>query len=209
MAISIYNNPFNPGYGELPPVLAGRDNLKNEVNRRLAKAGKGEKHPTAIALIGPRGCGKTALLGWIEEKAKEKKLPVIRLVKQHFESVDNMAKALAEQANSNLSSRAYSLRGEVKDPTGHLGSAGLEFTRKSEYTPIENNLFLTNLLAAASTKGLALLIDEAHDMPTEVGRVSTMLPSQQPNVIPSCWLLPEPLILNWYWVVPVPPLLKE
>lgn len=63
MAIGFDNNPFTPGYGELPPVLAGRDNLKNEVKRRLAKAGKGEKHPTAIALIGPRGCGKTDLMG--------------------------------------------------------------------------------------------------------------------------------------------------
>ena len=171
MAISFDNNPFNPGYGVLPPVLAGRDNLKNEVSRRLTRTGTGEKNPTAIALIGPRGCGKTALLGWITEKAKKKKLPVIRLVKQHFESVDSLAKALAEQADSNLSSRAYSIRGRLKDPTGQLGSAELELRRESEYTPIENTLFLTRLLAETSTKGLALLVDEAHDMPPEVGRV--------------------------------------
>jgi len=170
MAIGIDNNPFNPGYGEIPPVLAGRDNLKNEVNRRLTKTYKGEKHPTAIALVGPRGCGKTALLGWIEEKAEKKKLPVIRLVKQHFESVDNLAKALTENADSNLRSRAYSIRGGLKDPTGHLGSAEVELKRESEYTPIENTLYLTNLLAAASTKGLAILVDEAHDLPPEVGR---------------------------------------
>ena len=170
MVISIDNNLFNPGYGALPPVLAGRDDLRNEVNRRLTKTGKGEKNPTAIALFGPRGCGKTALLGWIAGKAKKKKLPVIRLVKQHFESVDSLAKTLAENADSNLISRAYSIRGGLKDPTGQLGSAELEFTTKSEYTPIENTLFLINLLAAASTKGLAIFVDEAHDLPPEVGR---------------------------------------
>ena len=151
--------------------LAGRDQLKLELSDRIDATVEKERHPTAIALIGPRGCGKTALLGWIEEKANKSSLPVIRLVKQNFESVDSLAKALAEQADSNLSSRAYSFRGGLKDPTGQLGSAELEFTRKSEYTPIENTLFLTNLLAAASTKGLAILVDEAHDMPPEVGRV--------------------------------------
>jgi len=171
MPIRVYNNPFNPGYGALPPVLAGRDDLKIEVDRRLVKTGKMEKNPTAIALIGPRGCGKTALLGWIIKEAKEKGLPVFRLAKQHFESVDSIVKALTNQINSNKRSHELTIGGEVKDPTGQLGSVNLEYKRKSENTPIENTLFLTNLLTDASNKGLAILIDEAHDMPPEVGRI--------------------------------------
>ena len=203
--MSIENNPFNPGYGALPPVLAGRDDLKNEVSRRLAKAGKGEIHPTAIALIGPRGCGKTALLGWIAGKAEKKKLPVIRLNKEDFTTVGDLESALSDQVVSPNKSHDFSL--EVKDPTGQLGTAGLELTRKSEYTPIENNLFLTDLLTSVSTKGLAILVDEAHDMPPEVGRV--FYDAARQPAIPSCWSLQEPLILNRYWVVPVPPLSKE
>ena len=171
MASSFDNNPFNPGYGEIPPVLAGRDNLKNEVNRRLANAGKGKIHPTAIALIGPRGCGKTALLGWIAKKAKKKKLPVIRLVKQHFESVDNLAKALTENVDSKSRSQGLTPGDELKDPTGQLGSLKGEYNWGSESTPGDKSRFLANLLAAASTKGLAILIDEAHDMPAEVGHI--------------------------------------
>ena len=167
----IKENPFTPGYGEIPPVLAGRDNLKNEVNRRIASTEQGKKNPTGIVLIGPRGCGKTALLSWIEGKAEQKKLPVIRLVKEHFVSVDKLVKVLAGQVDSNLSSRVFSFRGGLKDPTGQLGSAEVEVTRKSEDIPIETTLFLTNVLREVSSKkGLVLLVDEAHDMPAEVGR---------------------------------------
>ncbi len=164
-------NPFRPGYGALPPVLAGRDDLKNEVNGRLANAVKGKIHPTAIALIGPRGCGKTTLLGWIAKKAKKKKLPVIRLVKQDFESVDNLARALTENADTKSRSQGLTLGGELKDPTGQSGSLKGEYNRGSESTSGDKSLFLANLLATASTKGLAILIDEAHDMPAEVGHI--------------------------------------
>ena len=164
-------NPFTPGYGEIPPVFAGRDQLKLELRDRIDAALEKETHPTAIALIGPRGCGKTALLGWIAKEAKKKKLPELRLTKQHFTSVDNLTIALAEQADSNLRSRAYVTRGEVEGPTGLLGFAGLELTGKSEAKPVVRPIHLANLLAEASTGGLAILIDEAHDLPPEVGRV--------------------------------------
>ena len=167
----IKENPFTPSYGEIPPVLAGRDKLKWELRDRIDATVEKELHPTGIVLIGPRGCGKTALLSWIEGKAEQKKLPVIRLVKEDFASVDKLVKVLAEQVDSNLSSRVFSFRGGLKDPTGQLGSAEVEVTRKSEDIPIENTLFLTNVLKEVSSKkGLVLLVDEAHDMPAEVGR---------------------------------------
>ncbi|MCY4101278.1 MAG: ATP-binding protein, partial [Rhodobacteraceae bacterium] len=170
MAISIDNNPFNPGYGAPPPVLAGRDDLKNEVSRRLVKTGKGEKNPTAIALIGPRGCGKTALLGWIEEKAEKKKLPVLRLTKQHLQSVDEIQNFLIGQVDTKSWLDGLTLGGELKDPIGQLASLKGEYKWGSESTSGDKIRHLATLLAVTSAKGLALLIDEAHDMPPEVGR---------------------------------------
>ena len=171
MAIGIDNNPFNPGYDVLPPVLAGRDNLKNEVNRRLARTGTGEKNPTAIALIGPRGCGKTALLAWIIKKAEKKKLPVIKLTKQHVQSVEEIQKFLISQVDTKSWLEGLTLGGELKDPFVQLASFKGEYKWGAEATPGDKSRFLESLLAVASTKGLAILIDEAHDMSPEVGHI--------------------------------------
>ena len=169
MAIRIDNNPFNPGYGEIPPVLAGRDNLKNEVSRRLANAGKGKNHPTAIALIGPRGFGKTALLAWITKQAEQRKLPIIRLTKEYFASVGDLESILSDQVIPSNKSHDFSVA--VKDSTFTGASLRGGYKRETAYNHVERKLKLKKLMAAASTKGLVLLVDEAHDLPPEVGRI--------------------------------------
>ena len=70
------SNSFHPGYGEISSVLAGRDRLK------ATKAGS--PHPTAITLIGHRGCGKTALLKWVAKEARERNLPVVAMTSENL-----------------------------------------------------------------------------------------------------------------------------
>lgn len=48
-------NPFNPGYGVEPPLLAGRDTLQHEVLLGLRRGpGRGEFHQL---IVGGRGTG--------------------------------------------------------------------------------------------------------------------------------------------------------
>ena len=61
-------NPFTPGFGQAPPVLAGRDHLLGLAATALAS---GPRHVAFTSLLlGPRGVGKTALLAAIEEEAR-------------------------------------------------------------------------------------------------------------------------------------------
>lgn len=61
-------NPFTPGFGQTPPVLAGRDDL---LARTAAALASGPRHIAFTSLLlGPRGVGKTALLAAIEGEAR-------------------------------------------------------------------------------------------------------------------------------------------
>lgn len=60
-------NPFTPAFGTMPAVLAGRDELLENMRQAFAN-GSGDPNLSLIA-IGPRGSGKTVLLARIREIA--------------------------------------------------------------------------------------------------------------------------------------------
>ncbi len=62
-------NPFSPGFGSSPPVLAGRQAVLDDLADALRA---GPSHPAAATLlIGRRGIGKTVLLNAVEDLAAE------------------------------------------------------------------------------------------------------------------------------------------
>jgi hypothetical protein len=62
-------NPYRPGAGAPPPILAGREGEQEAIETLLGRLsrGRGER---SIALTGLRGVGKTALLWTAEESAE-------------------------------------------------------------------------------------------------------------------------------------------
>ena len=60
-------NPFQPGSGQMPPLLAGRDAAQNDIKKLLVKLDLPSGVPSDVLLYGPRGTGKTVLLQWLEE----------------------------------------------------------------------------------------------------------------------------------------------
>ena len=81
-------NPFTPGTGHSPPLLAGRNDetemlalmLERLRSLRSKKQPKLARQPfPPIKIVGPRGVGKTALLTWAERRAaKNGRILVIR-----------------------------------------------------------------------------------------------------------------------------------
>lgn len=60
-------NPFTPGFGSMPPLLVGRDDLFDDIQTALAV---GTRHPSFTSvLLGPRGSGKTTAMLKIQDDA--------------------------------------------------------------------------------------------------------------------------------------------
>ena len=62
------NNPFSPTFGASPPVIAGRDDILDDIADALAT---GPTHPDfTTLLLGVRGAGKTVMLNAVEDLAR-------------------------------------------------------------------------------------------------------------------------------------------
>ena len=64
------SNPFTPGAGFLPPELAGREQVIED-GRVVAARTKLLRAERGLMLIGSRGVGKTSLLKWLAEDARQ------------------------------------------------------------------------------------------------------------------------------------------
>ena len=74
-------NPFTPGAGYLPPELAGRNQIIED-GHVVAMRTKLQRAERGLLLVGQRGVGKTVLLKFLAEKARENSIvPIICEIK--------------------------------------------------------------------------------------------------------------------------------
>lgn len=90
-------NPFRPGRGVAPPVLAGRDEELALAERRLGELAEGMSPAQDLLLYGPRGNGKTALLGRIADRAQELGMRAERLPVAELDSKMGLVRALQQR----------------------------------------------------------------------------------------------------------------
>jgi len=70
-------NPFTPGFGQSPPLLAGRAKVLDPIMQGFASA-SGTRHRFSEGLlIGARGTGKTVLLNAVEKEARRQNWVVV------------------------------------------------------------------------------------------------------------------------------------
>lgn len=147
---------FKPGAGVPPPELAGRDDEMAAITKALDDLEAGSCPAANIALIGPRGNGKTVLLRWMETRVRgyNNKIECVDLNPDSFETRSGLVNALANQGVLNaLAGAGFSAAIQL------LGSE-ISFSRQEA----AKKLLKPVLEKRCSENGLVILIDEAHTL---------------------------------------------
>ncbi len=148
--------PFRPGFGGQPPWLAGREREQDILGRHLESLALGVAPGTAVVLCGPRGNGKTVLLGWLHRSAQRgTAVQTLRLQPAGMSDHTRLIERLLPQSSwwRRLASGGVGFGGF----TGRL--------RPGRRPPVEG------ILADRARRApLLLLVDEAHTLDLAVGR---------------------------------------
>ena len=150
---------FQPGAGHPPPYLAGRETEKQRFEELLQQLQAGHGIPADIILIGPRGNGKTVLLRWLEEEAKKRGLDVVWLTPDDIPDPGRLANAL----------RPPSFLQWLWSKLRWISLFGFKAGLNSN--PLPGASLDKTLLKRCRKTPLILLLDEAHALAPEVGRI--------------------------------------
>ncbi|MDR3072501.1 MAG: KAP family NTPase [Clostridiales Family XIII bacterium] len=147
--VSTRNNPFTPSFGSIPPLMAGRNYLIQDILEGLDN-GPGDPHRATI-FVGARGSGKTALLAKIAEDAAQH-----GWINAKVTAIEGMLEDIIQRSQESASEFLEKNRsGKI---TG-VGIAGLSITRTIESTPEGNwRTRMNKLLDTLDENGIGLLI---------------------------------------------------
>lgn len=179
--MDILNNPYSPGAGRVPVMLAGRDNEINLWNSSLIQLEKG-RTTRPLALYGLRGVGKTVLLNKMYKAALDRGWYVALIEVAEGKSLreqvafafDDLLRKLASPKAGKKIIKALKTILNFKASLGILGNYSLEVDlgdEKGSFVSsgiIENDLvsLIEVLLDAAEENnvGVSLLIDETQEL---------------------------------------------
>ena len=149
---------FAPGDGALPPMLAGREQEQNLLNRCLAQLVGGKSPPHNVVLIGPRGNGKTVLLNWFEDACRRVPVNVVWVAPSEVRTGQALCNALLPPTR---------LRRLLPAKWGitEVGKAEWEAASPSVRSLADR------LVARCRKKPIAALVDEAHTLDLNVGQL--------------------------------------
>ena len=156
---------FQPGSGQLPPYLAGRETEQRGLTKLLQQLQSGRGAPADVILTGPRGNGKTVLLRWFQQIARQHDIDVVWLTPDEIPDLDRLAHILTPPGLLRRLERK--LRG--------ISLSGLK--AELDTAPLLESSLHSSLVKRCWQTPLILLLDEAHTLDIEVGR--TLLNTSQ------------------------------
>ncbi len=146
-------NPFTPGYGIMPPYLAGREREQAAISESLALLAD-SRGPRPIMMIGPRGCGKTVLIEWCQEQARRSagKVRIKELIGNIPSDLGEIASSLADGAGTGFRPSEASAKVNVG-----IASADVRFRADAE----AKAGIVDTLVEQCEKSPLLLVVDEA------------------------------------------------
>jgi len=212
-------NPYAPGAGTPPPLLAGRDGLIDAWDIVIGRAAAGNSFQP-IVLSGLRGVGKTVLLlafrahardaGWpielfearpgadLRAQIAEALPPMVRTVNRHWRNrerarrIGRIAASFARAVQATLARSGFRL--ELEPEPGVADSGDLE-------TDLTELLVALGEGARDEGVGAALLIDELHEVPPDqlsalIGAAHRVNQERLPVVVGGAGLPPVGRVLS-------------
>lgn len=179
-------NPFTPGAGYLPPELAGRKQIIED-GEVVAMRTKLQRAERGLMLIGPRGVGKTVLLKYLSEKARENGiLPIISEIGSNKSDLEDIVLKLKETLHildfrckmKSCIQEAFSVLGNfVRKFSLNVGEVGVsvELQRGPGETgnmelDLSQVLLSSARAAKASSTAIGLYIDELQNLDEDAMR---------------------------------------
>lgn len=151
-------NPFRPGPGQTPPVLAGRENVQRTLLKAVHESREQGVGGSPIVLVGPRGNGKTVLMGWLMDQVADR-MDVAWLSSDDTASREDLARSLSSHG---VVERVKTLSGKGGVPGVATGGVA-----RQDRVPVTVE---SALAERVSGDGLLVMVDEAHVIESEAGR---------------------------------------
>ena len=164
-------NPFRPGFGKPPPLMAGRAALDDRIVSAVRTGPQSPDH--AMLLTGIRGCGKTAFLNAMRASARGWGWGVVKITASGDGNLSRLIRERATQpaARARRSTRLWrgtqSREGLLRRGTGrlrgmHAAGFGVEWDAASTQIALTDTLMRAGQKAAKKRRGVLLTLDEMH-----------------------------------------------
>lgn len=144
--------PFTPGFGGMPPYLAGREREQNAISQGILRLTSRSPASSGLMIYGPRGNGKTVLLSWTARLARNHGIKAVDFAAISSETEEALTRRLVTESWVTRAFRAVSWRG------ANLGFEGLRAKTVHE-----------GLSRLVRRRPAVVLIDEAHTLARDVG----------------------------------------
>ena len=176
-------NPFTPGTGLYPPVLAGRDAEQTALLDGLSRIAHPSRGGPAnmLLLSAPRGMGKTVLLDWLREEAETRGVAVANLIAGGVGDLLALGGALWPESKTEPARL-------TRVQAGPLAAQWQPGQTNQALSHLQNNL-TERLLSTTLGRPLLIQVDEAHTLAAEVANALCNIAQSLTRARRPVWLI--------------------